>query len=73
MVPYATAYNVAVAYGGLRETDKAFEWLKRAYREKNGDLVYLKVHSTIGGEGIWGKEFADDERLRELLQRVGFS
>jgi adenylate cyclase len=70
--PYASAYNVAVAYGGLRESDEAFTWLKRAYRERNGDLVYLKVHSTIGGEGLWGKELPDDQRFQELLQLVGF-
>jgi TolB-like protein len=70
--PYATAYNIAGAYGGLRKNEEAFDWLKRAYREKNGDLIYLKVHSTIGGEGLWGREFRDDQRFRELLGRIGF-
>lgn len=70
--PYATAYNVAAAYGGLRKSEEAFTWLMRAYRERNGDLIYLKVHSTIGGEGLWGKEFRNDQRFRDFLRLVGF-
>jgi TolB-like protein len=70
--PYATAYNIAVAYGGIQENDEAFKWLKHAYRENNGDLIYLKVHSTIGGEGIWGKKFRNDQRFQDFLSLVGF-
>jgi adenylate cyclase len=69
---HATAYNIALVYGGLRENDKAFEWLERAYQERNGELVYIKIHTEIGTVGLWGEEFRADPRFSDLLQRMGF-
>jgi adenylate cyclase len=71
-LPYATAYNIAIAYGGLREDDAVIKWLEQALRERDGDLVYMKVHSTIGGDGIWGKAVSSTTRFADLLRRAGF-
>lgn len=69
---HSTAYNIAIVYGGLREDDKVFEWLEKAYQERNGELVYIKRHAEMGTEGLWGKDFRIDPRFPDLLQRMGF-
>ncbi len=68
---HVTAFNISVAYGGLRENDKALEWLEKAYQERNGELVYIKVQAEMGTEGLWGKEFRTDPRFQDLLRRIG--
>jgi serine/threonine protein kinase len=36
------AYQVAEIYGYRGETDKAFEWLERAYKQRDGGLSQMK-------------------------------
>ena len=36
------ALQIAEAYAFRRETDRAFEWLERAYTERDGGLAFLK-------------------------------
>jgi TolB-like protein len=36
------AFNVAEVYGYLGDANQAFEWLERAYRQKDAQLQYLK-------------------------------
>jgi tetratricopeptide (TPR) repeat protein len=62
---YAEPYGFAVAYAALGETDKAFEWLERAARDRtgmfamwvNGDPRLAMLH--------------DDPRMKALLRRMG--
>lgn len=70
---YVTAFNIALVYGGLRENDKAFEWLEQAYQQRNGELVYLKLHADMGTVGLWGKSFRADPRFPDLLERIGLT
>ena len=37
----AWAYQIAEVYTWRGENDKAFEWLERAYRQRDGGLIYL--------------------------------
>lgn len=69
----ATAYQIAIAYGGLRDYDKAFEWLEKAYQERDGEMVYVKVHAEMGEEGLWGKDVRTEPRFIDLLRRVGLA
>jgi len=57
--PTSFAYN----YATLGEKDQAFEWLEKAYQERVGDLIYLKV------EYIWDP-LRDDPRFHDLLRRM---
>ncbi|MDA2934670.1 hypothetical protein MYX82_10060 [Acidobacteria bacterium AH-259-D05] len=50
-------------YAGLDETDRAFEWLERAYQARVANLPYIKVHSR------WDP-LRDDPRFQDLLQRM---
>jgi DNA-binding winged helix-turn-helix (wHTH) protein/TolB-like protein/Tfp pilus assembly protein PilF len=59
MSPSGTAY----IYAELRDTPQALEWLERAYREHDPDLVYLKVDYT------WDS-LRSEPRFQELLKRM---
>ena len=59
----ANAQNIAAAYAGLGDKDKAFEWLETAFRTK-GDLTYIKW--AIAYESL-----RDDPRFKDLLKRMG--
>lgn len=55
---------VAMIHTALGETDQAFEWLHRAYDERQGFLVILNVEPAFD-------PLRSDPRLAELLQRMG--
>ena len=40
---YIPNYQMAAVYAGLKEKDKAFEYLELAYKDRDPDLVYLKL------------------------------
>lgn len=61
---YVSSYDMAVIYSGLREPDQAFAWLEKAYQDREGSLVYLKVEP-------WLDPIRSDPRFAELVRRVG--
>ena len=70
---YVTPFHIARIYSSIRDLDKTFEWLEKAFDERNGELVFLKINSTFGNGNIWGTEFVADKRFQDLLRRMGFS
>ncbi len=60
---YVPAYHVAMVYAFLGDKDPAFEWLERAYRERNGTMAFLK--SDVAMDKLRG-----DPRLGNLMQRL---
>ena len=63
---YVPAYQIAMVYAFLGDKDPAFEWLERAYRERNGTLAYLKTDCAM--DNLRG-----DPRLTDLMQRLGLN
>ena len=61
---YVSAYDMAVIYSGLGERDQAFAWLEKAYQERAGSLVYLKVEPVFD-------PIRSDRRFADLLRRMG--
>ena len=61
---YVPAYEIAAIYVGLGDKDQAFTWLEKAYEERGGWIVYLKVDPRLDG-------IHSDSRFRNLLRRVG--
>ncbi len=61
---YFPAYFIAEFYATLGEKDKAFEWLDRAYEERAGFLVHIKVEPSFD-------TIRDDPRFAALLKRIG--
>jgi len=60
---HALAAHIAYVYMGLDDRDRAFEWLERAYSQKDSDLILLRV----------GPEYEflrSDPRYSDLLRRM---
>jgi len=53
-------------YAGLGETDRAIEWLERAYQARVANLTYIKVHSRYD-------PLRDDPRFQDLLRRMNLA
>jgi tetratricopeptide (TPR) repeat protein len=56
-------YCVGAMYAALGEREKAFAWLEKSYAVRQADLVSIKIDPPLDN-------VRDDERYRDLLQRV---
>jgi eukaryotic-like serine/threonine-protein kinase len=63
---YVSATDLARAYALDGDKEQAFQWLEKAYEQRNGDLVFLKYSSTGGWDSL-----RSDPRFADLLRRVG--
>ena len=61
---YVSAYFIALIYVGLGEKDQAFQWLERAYEERNAHMISLKVEPVFD-------PLRSDPRFANLVRRVG--
>jgi TolB-like protein/DNA-binding winged helix-turn-helix (wHTH) protein/Tfp pilus assembly protein PilF len=61
---YVSAYDIAVLYAGLGETEQAFRWLEKAIAQRPFWLCWLKLDPRLDG-------LRSDVRFRALLQRIG--
>jgi tetratricopeptide (TPR) repeat protein len=59
--PSALADN----YARLGRIDEAFEWLERAYDERDGNLAFMKMSPAYDG-------LSSDPRFQDLLRRMNF-
>ena len=57
-------YEIALIYAALGENEKAFEWLDRAVKAREDDVVQLKVDPRTD-------PLRSDTRYADLLRRVG--
>jgi TolB-like protein/Tfp pilus assembly protein PilF len=62
---YVSPYNVARVYGAIDDKQRALEWLERAYREHNPDLIELTREPSFAG-------LQSDAKFRELVERIGW-
>jgi TolB-like protein/lipoprotein NlpI/predicted Ser/Thr protein kinase len=64
---YVPALSIAVIYSGLDERDLAFEWLDRAYEQREGWLAwYFLFDPEFDG-------LRSDPRYIDLLRRIGLA
>jgi TolB-like protein/DNA-binding winged helix-turn-helix (wHTH) protein/Tfp pilus assembly protein PilF len=61
---YVPARELAVVYADLGEKDQAFQWLEKAYQERDRGLIWLKTDPALDS-------LRSDPRYRDLLRRVG--
>ncbi len=61
---YVSHYGMAMLYDSLGDKDRTMEWLNKAYEERDGTLVYLKVEPRFD-------PLRDDPRFQDLLRRIG--
>jgi hypothetical protein len=55
--------GIASYYAVTGDNDGALDWLEKAYSERDGTLVWLKVHPRL--DGLRG-----EPRFRDLLARL---
>ncbi len=60
----ASPYSIAGIYAALGEYDSTFDWLNKAYEQRDLQLVSLKVDPTLDA-------VRDDQRFQILVTRVG--
>jgi serine/threonine protein kinase/tetratricopeptide (TPR) repeat protein len=60
---FVSPYGIASYYAVTGENDLALDWLERAYSERDGTLVWLKVHPRL--DALRG-----EPRFRDLLARL---
>jgi serine/threonine-protein kinase len=58
------AYQVAEVYAWRGESDKAFEWLERAYAQNDGGLSFIKADPLL-------KSIQADPRFHAFLRKLG--
>ncbi len=56
--------SIAKAYAKLGEKDKVFEWLEKAYAERDRQLIDLKTNYSFDN-------LRTDPRYKDLLRRIG--
>jgi hypothetical protein len=62
---YVRPSRLARNYAGLGRMDEAFEWLERAYDERDGSLAFIKTDPAYDG-------LRSDPRFQDLLRRINF-
>jgi serine/threonine protein kinase/Flp pilus assembly protein TadD len=61
---YVSPYDLALIHIGFGDQRVAIAWLEKAYEERNGRLMNLKVHPSFDS-------LRSDAKFRELLGRLG--
>jgi tetratricopeptide (TPR) repeat protein len=56
--------SIAILLGALGEPNEAFDWLEKAYQERDPQLIYLKVGRRF-------EPLRKDPRLKQLVRRIG--
>jgi tetratricopeptide (TPR) repeat protein len=62
---YVSAYDIAVAYSGLDDKARTFDWLNRAYQEHAGYLLFFSADPRF-------RTLRSDRRSQDLLARMRF-
>jgi TolB-like protein/DNA-binding winged helix-turn-helix (wHTH) protein/Tfp pilus assembly protein PilF len=58
-----SAYQIAEGYAFRGETDKSFEWLERAYKQRDGGMTDIKIDPLF-------RPLLHDRRYAELLKKM---
>ena len=62
---YVPPYHIAVVYAGLGDKNQAFDWLEKAYQDRNQFMNLLKAEPNFDS-------LRSDQRFQDLVRRVGF-
>jgi hypothetical protein len=57
---FVSQTSIAMAYAGLGEKDKAFEWLNKALESRDEQIIWIYKHPMFA-------TLRDDARYKELL------
>ena len=60
---FVSQSTIAMAYAGLGEKDKAFEWLDKSYESHDEAILWLKNHPMF-------EPLREDPRYKPMLKRL---
>jgi serine/threonine-protein kinase len=60
---YLSAYHIATIYVALKDRDRAFDWLEKAFTERADWMVFLNVDPRF-------ESLRSDDRFKDLLRRM---
>ena len=63
---YVSPYDLAILYTGLGDKDNALAQLSKAYDDRAGWMIYLKVEPQFD-------PLRPDPRFQELIRKIGLS
>jgi tetratricopeptide (TPR) repeat protein len=63
---YVSAFDMAVVFAGLGDSDGAFQWLEKAYTGRESQMAFLNVTRRFG-------PLRSDPRFADLLHRMGLT
>lgn len=63
---YVSRIARVYVYAGLRDKDKAFEWLEKAYQERSDSLAWFRKDPE-------SKSLQSDPRFAVLMRKIGFT
>jgi serine/threonine protein kinase len=63
---YVSPYSIALIYVGLEQKDQAFEWLDKAYAERDESYIHLKVDPRLD-------TLRSDPRLAQRLRLINLA
>ena len=63
---YLPGFTIALNYARLQDKDKTFDYLNKAYEQREPQIAELKVDPPF-------KFLRDDPRFKELLRKMGLS
>jgi len=58
------ALEIAIIYSGLEEKDEAFDWMERAYQNRDGGLMFINSYWYF-------ERIRSDPRFAELVRKIG--
>jgi serine/threonine protein kinase/Tfp pilus assembly protein PilF len=61
---YVSSFWIAAVYITLGEIDNAFEWLAKAYEERDGSLIYITIPPPLD-------PIRSDPRYKQILDKMG--
>ncbi|HKA22596.1 MAG TPA: hypothetical protein VKN18_30255 [Blastocatellia bacterium] len=67
---YVPAFDIARIYLGVGDVEHTFEWLEKAFDERNGELVFLERLTRVDSGLATDKMIREDPRLSRMIKRV---
>lgn len=67
---YVPAICIARIYCRLGDREKTTEWLETAFKERNGEMVFLKSEIEGAADGDPLKSLGSDPKIANILERV---
>ena len=61
---YVRRTSIASVYAALNDREQAFDWLDKAYQDRDGMLAYLNYQGAF-------QKYRSDRRFKSLLQKLG--